>query len=100
MRRTIALAMVAPAVLWLALPAAAQFEINPDHFENATAEVMKPHSRQSKGTARAHRGLYVAPHAPSRALSVHRTQDQPPKQSGSDASQVGRAATYAQRGLR
>jgi hypothetical protein len=44
--------IIASAGLWLALPAAAQFEINPDHFDGPATTVVQPHHQQSKRSMR------------------------------------------------
>jgi hypothetical protein len=44
--------IVASAGLWLVLPAAAQFEIDPDHFGDPVPTVVQPCPSQSKGSMR------------------------------------------------
>ncbi len=44
--------IIASAGLWLALPAAAQFEIDPDHFDDPATNVVQPRPEQSKGAMR------------------------------------------------
>jgi hypothetical protein len=42
--------IIVSAGLWLALPAAAQFEIDPDHFDEPAMTVVQPRPEQSKGS--------------------------------------------------
>ena len=44
--------IIVSAGLWLALPAAAQFEIDPDHFGDPVPTVVQPRPEQSKGSMR------------------------------------------------
>ena len=44
--------IIASAGLWLALPAAAQFELDPDHFDDPATNVVQPRPEQSKGAMR------------------------------------------------
>jgi hypothetical protein len=44
--------IIASAGLWLALPAAAQFEIDPDHFGDPVPTVVQPRPEQPKGSMR------------------------------------------------
>ena len=44
--------IIASAGLWLALPAAAQFEIDPDHFGDPVPTVVQPRPEQSKVSMR------------------------------------------------
>jgi hypothetical protein len=44
--------IIAFAGLWLALPAAAQFEIDPDHFDNPGTTVVQPRPTQAKKSVR------------------------------------------------
>ena len=44
--------IIASASLWVALPAAAQFEIDPDHFGDPVVTVVQPRPEQSKGSMR------------------------------------------------
>jgi hypothetical protein len=50
MTKTITTLIIASAALWLALPAAAQFEIDPDHFGDPAPTVLQPRPKQSKGS--------------------------------------------------
>ena len=52
MTKTITSLIIASAALWLALPAAAQFEIDPDHFGDPVPTVVQPRPEQSKGSMR------------------------------------------------
>ena len=44
--------IIASASFWLALPAAAQFEIDPDHFGDQVPTVVQPSPEQPKGSVR------------------------------------------------
>jgi len=44
--------IIVSAGLWLALPAAAQFEIDPDHYGDPVPTVVQPRPEQSKGSMR------------------------------------------------
>jgi hypothetical protein len=44
--------IIASASLWLALPAVAQFEIDPDHFDDPTPTVVQPRPEQSRVSMR------------------------------------------------
>src|SRR5262249_10861944 len=44
--------IIASAGLWLALPAAAQFEINPDHFDGPAMNLVQPRAKESKRSMR------------------------------------------------
>ena len=44
--------IIASAGLWLALPAAAQFEIDPDHFGDPVPTVVQPRPEQPKRSMR------------------------------------------------
>ena len=44
--------VIASAGLWLALPAAAQFEIDPDHFDELAMTVVQPRPEHSNGSVR------------------------------------------------
>ena len=44
--------IIASAGLWLALPAAAQFEIDPDHFDEPATTVVRPRPKQSRASLR------------------------------------------------
>ena len=52
MIRAITKLVIASAGLWLALPAAAQFEIDPDHFGDPAPTVVQTRPEQSKGSMR------------------------------------------------
>ena len=52
MTRVITTLIIAFAGLWLALPAAAQFEINPDHFDEQGTIVLQPQPTQAKKSLR------------------------------------------------
>ena len=52
MMKAITELIIASAGLWLALPAAAQFEIDPDHFDDTATNVAQPRPEQSKGATR------------------------------------------------
>lgn len=68
MRRVLTILIIAFAGLWLALPAAAQFEIDPDHFDfDAPATtVAQPRPKQSNGSMRISR--------PQKRVQGHRVQ--------------------------
>ena len=44
--------IITSASLWVALPAAAQFEIDPDHFGDPVPTVVQPSPEQPKGSVR------------------------------------------------
>jgi len=44
--------IIASAGLWLALRAAAQFEIDPDHFDGPATTVVQPRPKQSRASMR------------------------------------------------
>jgi hypothetical protein len=44
--------IIASASLWLAVPAVAQFEIDPDHFDDPAPTVVQPRPEQSRGSMR------------------------------------------------
>ena len=46
MIRVIPALVIASAGLWLALPAVAQFEIDPDHFDDSATTVVQPRPKQ------------------------------------------------------
>jgi hypothetical protein len=52
--------IIASAGLWISLPAAAQFEIDPDHFGEPAPTVVQPRHEQSKGSMRASPGYKQA----------------------------------------
>jgi len=52
MIRVIAALIIASASLWLTPPAAAQSEIDPDHFDNQGIVGVQPRSPQSNGSAK------------------------------------------------
>ena len=52
MIRAVTRLIVASAGLWLVLPAAAQFEIDPDHFGDPVPTVVQLRPSQSKGSMR------------------------------------------------
>ena len=52
MMKAITQLIIASAGLWLALPAAAQFEIDPDHFDEPAMTVVQPRPEQSKGSTK------------------------------------------------
>lgn len=54
MIRVIPALIIASAGLWLALPAAAQFEISPDHFDEQGMIVVQPRPTQAKKSVRVH----------------------------------------------
>lgn len=68
MIKAITLLIIASAVLWLVLPAAAQFEIDPDHFDRPATNVAQPHPKESKGSMRITR--------PYKQVQRHRVQRQ------------------------
>jgi hypothetical protein len=79
--------MIAFAGLWLALPAAAQFEIDPDHFDDPPA-IVTQHPEQAKGSTRiplAHRQI---PH--------HRAQELKGTKSPANASRPPSAPAAVQ----
>lgn len=96
---------IASAGLWLALPAAAQFEINPDHFDTpatATAQPRSGHSRKSVRSSLPHKQAHLQ-HAQSpkgivRAANTLPTLSNAPtvhRHSGvSGASRIARVHTH------
>ena len=52
MLKAITKLIIASAGLWLALPAAAQFEIDPDHFGDPVPTVVQPRPEHSNGSMR------------------------------------------------
>ena len=55
MRKVMTTLIIAFAGLWLALPAAAQFEINPDHFDEQGMIVVQPRPTRDKKSVRVHK---------------------------------------------
>ena len=52
MLKAITKLIIASSGLWLALPAVAQFEIDPDHFDEPAMTVVQLRPEQSKGSLR------------------------------------------------
>ena len=65
--------IIASAGLWLALPAAAQFEIDPDHFGDPVPTVVQPRPEQPNGSMRIS--------LPYKQVQVHRIEGSEAKKS-------------------
>ena len=52
MIKAIAELIIASAGLWLALPAAAQFEVDPDHFDRTATNIVQARPERSQGSIR------------------------------------------------
>ena len=91
--------IIACAGLWRALPAVAQFEVDPDHFDGPATNVVQPGSEQSKGSMRISlRYEQVQRHRAQASIGTKSPANTLPTLSGAEAVQhprvsgVGRVA--------
>ena len=73
MRKTVTKLIIGSAGLWLALPAAAQLEIDPDHFDEPGMIALQPCPEHSNGSMR------TSP--PYKQVQVHRVEGSKAKKS-------------------
>ena len=89
MRKVITTLIIALAGLWLAMPAAAQFEIDPDHFDFPATTAVHPRPEQSKGSMRIS--------LPHKQAQRHRVQTSKGTKSPTSTTRTSSSAAAVQR---
>jgi hypothetical protein len=88
--------IIASASLWLALPAVAQFEIDPDHFDEPAMNA-QPRPEQSKGLMRTSLPYKQVQRQPIRAFKGTKSPANAPRTSASAAGIQHREVSGASR---
>ena len=89
MRKVMTTLIIGLAGLWLAMPAAAQSEIDPDHFDFPATTVVQPRPGQSKGSMRIS--------LPHKQVQRHRVQASEGTQSPTTRTRTSSSAAAVQR---